>query len=187
MPGGPTSDSSWAGLGVAVSACVVAGAAAKMSATMGDALTSPGQDTESPQPPPSPLAGGRRPPTSPGSLAHQDRGQGGAPGDREDGAGQAGNTEQAAHTEQAAYTGGQSPSNSGTMTEPEGSEDEGGSGTRLLATAPTSSPANSLTTSLATSLTTASPATSPGILERSPSPSRTRRPRAKRGGPPTSV
>ena len=181
VPGGPTSDSSWAGLGVAVSACVVAGAAAKMSATMGDALTSPGQDTESPQPPPSPLAGGRRPPTSPGSLAHQDRGQGGAPSDREDGAGQADTTEQ------AAYTGEQSPSNSGTMTEPEGSEDEGGSGTRLLATAPTSSPANSLTTSLATSLTTASPATSPGILERSPSPSRTRRPRAKRGGPPTSV
>ena len=187
VPGGPTSDSSWAGLGVAISACVVAGAAARMSATMGDARTSPSQDTETPQPPPSPLAGGRRPHTSPGSLAHQDRGQGGAPGDREDGAGQAANTEQAAHTEQAAYTGGQSPSNSGTMTEPEGSEDEGGSGTRLLATAPASSPANSLTTSLATSLTTASPATSPGILERSPSPSRTRRPRAKRGGPPTSV
>ena len=193
MPGGPTSDSSWAGLGVAVSACVVAGAAIKMSTAVGDTGSPPPDpDTEQPQPPPSPLAGGRRLTSSPGSISHQDRGQDGAPSDRKDGAGpgatteQAAHTGQAAHTEQAAYAE-QAASGSGTPTEPEGSGDEGGSVTRLLATAPTSSPASSLTASLTASLTTASPASSPGLLERSPSPDRTRRHRPKRGGPPTSL
>ena len=193
MPGGPTSDSSWAGLGVAVSACVVAGAAIKMSTAVGDTGSPPPDpDTEQPQPPPSPLAGGRRLTTSPGSNAHQDRGQGGAPSDRKDGAGpgatteQAAHTAQAAHTEQAAYAE-QAASSSGTPTEPEGSEDEGGSGTRLLASAPPSSPASSPTASLPTSPATVSPASSPGILERTTSPDRTRRHRPKRGGPPTSL
>ena len=86
MPGGPTSHSSWAGLGLSLAACLTAGAAAMLSSQMQDTAQDGQLDPELPPPPDTaglsllPLP--RQSPRSPGD---QDRGQAGPGGDHQDG------------------------------------------------------------------------------------------------------